>query len=219
MQTVPPPPPPHFISSCKDSLSGLFICKFVLFFCFLSLPSAPLSADIIYLKNGERIEGKFQGILDGYYQILLNNGKIKYIPEAELKDVQILEQEGNKRPQPASKAKKWTSWLPSFNDFNFLFLAVLGLGEAQYINEGLPETQPLSELGLGNVPGEAEVKYPESHSGPALQLAALAESPLGPGTKLLLGLDLTFLPVNKADQPLTVDTPLQIHRVKTALQS
>ena len=37
----------------------------IFLFCFLSLLAAPLSADIIYLKNGKQIRGKFHGALDG----------------------------------------------------------------------------------------------------------------------------------------------------------
>ena len=196
---------PHFAFFGKTSLRGLFICKFVLLFCFLSLPSAPLSADIIYLKNGKQIRGKFHGALGDLYQITLDNGRMKYIPEEEVRSVKI-----TSKKTSASKDKGWLSRVSqSLSSFQFRFLLVLGQGDVEYVNEGLPETQPLSELGLGDVPGEAEVKYPESHSGSALQLAALAEAPLGPGTELLLGLDYTFLPGNKPDQPLTVDTPFQ----------
>ena len=74
------------------------------------------------------------------------------------------------------------------------------------VNAGLAESQPLSELGLGDISGEGQVQYPNSHSGLVLQAAAKMAFPMGPATALEFGADLSFLSQNKADQPLTVDS-------------
>ena len=103
-----------------------------------------------------------------------------------------------------AKKKEWS--FPAFSDWNYRFQFGLGFANVQYINDTLPESQPLSELGVEDADGDAELQYPNSHSGPLIQLAAKLENAMGSSTAFQFGMDLNFLPQNKTDQPLLVDT-------------
>ena len=179
----------------KIGKADFYHLKAALLLLVLFLPLS-LGADTIFLKDGTSVEGKFQGVVEGYYQILLKNGKVKYVPEADIKDIQT-----GSGSRPKSLKKK--SWFPSLT---YHVLTALGWGEVQYINDGLAETQSLSELGLGNISGEAAVEYPNSHAGPLLRAAVAIETSMGPGAGLELGLDLSILPLSKTDSPLKIET-------------
>ena len=133
---------------------------------------------------------------------------MEYIPEEELRDVEITSEKTS-----ISSNKGWLSWLPrDFSSLKYHFLIASGLAEVKYSNAGLAESQAaFSELDL-DVSGEGQTKYPNSHSGLALQAAAKVGLPMGPGTDLELGLDLSLLPANEADRPLTLETSFRNER-------
>ena len=168
--------------------------------CFLVSPPE-LRADTVFLKNGKKVEGKFNGVLDGHYQIVLENGKVVYVPAKEVRDVKI-----SKTSSSSSAAKDKTQGWWIFPPIGLHFSAALGSAKVQYINEDIPGAQPIDKLGLDNLEGEVgSIEYPTYHSGLALQAAAKAHISAGPGASLQLGLDFNLLPKNSTDRNLTVD--------------
>ena len=198
---LPPPIPAPSKTSLTQRSRFLRACRFIAA-CLASLllffPLIGLSADTIFLKNGKTVEGKFQGRIDGYYQITLKNGKVKYFPEKDIKDVQI-----TSRGKTKSLLRKgiWASLPP----MSVRLLLALGFSQAQYAESTDSASQQLSQFDDLESTDDGELTSPASNSGLALRAGTELGIFMGPGVTWQLGFDFSYLPLNKENDSLRVN--------------
>ena len=182
------------------------ILKTALLCLVLFLPLG-LTADTIILKSGEKLHGIFQGQYSQGYRMLLKDGTVRYVPEEDIKDIQVEEKKQTRQGQ----SPEGGGYLSSHSwPLELLFFGAPGIDQLKYEGAELPEEV--------NVGGTLLLEYPSKFSGPALRLGALLAFPFErflpnplsqtsaggyyPNFSFEMGLDISLGLGSKSDSPL-----------------
>ena len=196
--------------------------------------SSFLWADTLYLQNGEQLEGKFLGLEGGQYKFKIQDGSTQRVPEEEVNDlfigntgdpqapksptetpkIETPEVKEKKAPQvdreePPTPQEESTSPREreeGASGFSMRLLLAPGMGSLKYNTDLLATNAPWSDIGSSFM-GNADLEYPNSHSGAASRFSIEGGWFFHPDISLQFGLDYTSVSKTKNDKPLKISGP------------